>query len=134
MSFVCPNCSGKESLHISASMELPPDNRSDEITLQAAECGLCGFFVLAVYEESRRGAIDQEAFSHLAFPVSLETFEEIKAAIGACAAPRNAACSCPSHSRFSRQDKTGRWAGLDDLILGGGFNLVYTPPGQPARD
>lgn len=124
MSFGCPNCGRNESLHIIASLELPPDNRSDEITLQAAECVACGFTVVAVYEESRRGALEQEAYNHLGFRVPQVAYQEIKAAIAACGAPRDSTCTCPSHKRFSRQDRAGRWAGLDDLPLGSGFNLV----------
>jgi hypothetical protein len=134
MGFECPNCGGRDTLIITASLELPPDNRSDEISLQTAACKQCEFWALAVYEESRRGVLDCEAFDHTGYPVNEAVYSEVAAALAVCASPHNAACACPVHSRFSRQDKTGRWAGLEDLLLGSGFNLVYQPPAQSAMD
>ena len=58
MSFACPECLTK-SLKITAKLELPPDSRSDEITVQVVACSRCGFAGVAVYEESRRGAHGQ---------------------------------------------------------------------------
>jgi hypothetical protein len=59
MSFVGPECHAN-SLAITQSIELPPDGRSDEISLQIVACQACGFAGTAVYEESRRGALDSE--------------------------------------------------------------------------
>ena len=60
MAFVCPECHTSESLRITRSLELPPDSRSDEITLQIIRCSSCRFAGVAVYEESRRGRLDDE--------------------------------------------------------------------------
>ena len=56
MTFLCPECEHK-SLNITAKIELPPDARSDEITLQVVECAQCRFFAIAVDKASRRGAL-----------------------------------------------------------------------------
>lgn len=127
MAFGCPQCGGRESLKIMKSLELPQDNRSDEITLQTAACDACGFLAIAVYEESRRGSLHQETFHHTGYPVSSEVYAELTASIRACNSPRSPGCACASHTRFSRQDSTERWAGLDDLHLGREFELVYRP-------
>ena len=56
MAFLCPDCSAK-SLIIAMRLELAPDSRWDEITLQTIACASCGFRGVAVYRESRRGAL-----------------------------------------------------------------------------
>ncbi len=68
MPFQCPECSTK-TLKITHKLELPPDSRSDEITLQIIECSGCGFGGIAVYEESRRGALDDDSFDHTGYRV-----------------------------------------------------------------
>ena len=42
MGFICPKCRGI-SLEITSTIELPPDSRSDEITVQILKCTKCGF-------------------------------------------------------------------------------------------
>jgi len=63
MEFVCPKCLGA-SMKITSSIELPPDSRSDEITVQTLKCSKCGFAGLGIYEESRRRRLDSESFHH----------------------------------------------------------------------
>ncbi len=134
MAFECPRCGDRASLKIRMSLELPPDNRSDEIALQMAACDLCGFLAAAVYEESRRGSIDREVFNHTGYPVSRAAYAELTNLISACASPRNPGCTCPSHARISRQDQSGRWTGLDDWQPGSGFALSYSPQDQAGLD
>jgi C4-type Zn-finger protein len=47
MPLVCPECSSA-SLNVTARLELPPDSRSDEITVQIVQCSQCGFSAAAV--------------------------------------------------------------------------------------
>ena len=77
MSFLCPECSSR-SLNIILSLELPPDSRSDEITLQTVECSQCGFSGIAVYEESRRGALDSESVDHYSYRVGVDDLRALK--------------------------------------------------------
>jgi len=54
MAFQCPECKRDSSLRIVQRIEVPPDSRSDQITLQVVRCGSSQFEGIAVYEESRR--------------------------------------------------------------------------------
>ncbi len=115
MPFVCPECSRHGSLNIVLSIELPPDSRSDEITLQTVECSDCGFTGIAVYEESRRGALGSESFSHTGYRLSKSDFGDLGEAIRGCTDRRNQRCRCPAHRLLSRTDAAGRWVALRDL-------------------
>ncbi len=77
MPFLCPECSSPRSLKISLKIELPPDSRSDEIALQVVTCFQCGFAGIAVYEESRRGALDTESFDHRGYRVSADDLKAV---------------------------------------------------------
>jgi hypothetical protein len=113
--FVCPECSRRGSLRIALSIELPPDSRSDEITLQTVECSDCGFTGIAVYEESRRGSLGSESFSHIGYRLSKSDFRDLDKAIRSCRDRRNRRCRCPAHRKLSRTDAAGRWNALRDL-------------------
>ena len=69
MAFLCPACDAAGGLKITRRLELPPDSRSDEITLQIVRCRRCNFEGLAIYEESRRGALGDEAVDHRGYMV-----------------------------------------------------------------
>jgi hypothetical protein len=114
MPFRCPECLSA-SLETTRSIELPPDSRSDEITLQVMACSSCGFRALAVYEESRRGALDSEAWDFNAYRVGLEVVESVAASIEACPAPGNPRCPCPVHQALGKADDRGRWQGPQGL-------------------
>ena len=121
MSFICPECSGGR-MRIAASLELPPDRWWDEITLQVVECPDCGFRGAAVYEESRRGALDSEAWNHRGLRLDEATLRTLIQDVAACPEPRNAACRCAAHQRWGRTDAAGRWAGVPESA--GGFPLT----------
>jgi hypothetical protein len=121
--FRCPECSIANSLYISASIELPPDSRSDEITLQIVTCRACRFEGLAVYEESRRGALDSESVDHRGYHASQGDVRELKRLIGDCPKPHDARCSCPTHRRLGRRNAAGRWNALDKLHHLGTFRM-----------
>ena len=126
MPFACPKCEQPGSLEIVQSLELPPDNRSDEISVQVVECRRCGFSALAVYEESRRGALGSECYDHSGYRAAIEEIEGMKAALAACPRPHDKNCGCFSHQRLGKQDRSGRWNGLG-LTTSGRFEMVYVP-------
>lgn len=109
MSFQCPQCLGLQSLQIIASIELVPDTRSDEISLQVVRCRDCRFEALAVYEESTRGALDSESVDHYGYQVARKDLFSIKSLIKGCPRPRDAGCSCASHRQLNQRDSSGRW-------------------------
>jgi hypothetical protein len=122
--FVCPDCSRRGSLKITLSIELPPDSRSDEITLQIVDCSDCGFEGIAVYEESRRGALDSESFSHTGYRLSKSELANLGKAIRSCPDRKNRRCRCPAHRRLSRTDAAGRWVALRDLEATDAFPVM----------
>jgi len=129
MSFVCPECWGPEcstipgSLQIRASIELPPDIRSDEITLQVVSCSHCRFQAVAVYEESRRGRLEEESFDHTGYRVRKEDVTALRRLIGQCPAPRKSSCSCAAHRVLGQRDGGGRWNGLRQFDWEGVFPM-----------
>jgi hypothetical protein len=124
MPFLCPECaSAQRSLKIKARIELPPDSRSDEITLQIVVCSRCRFAGIAVYEESRRGALDSESSTHIGYRVSAREVTRLRRMIQRCPEPRNWRCKCPVHQELGAQDSSGRWNGLKDVPHEGEFEL-----------
>jgi hypothetical protein len=115
VSFLCPECSRRGSLNITLSIELPPDSRSDEITLQTVKCSDCGFEGIAVYEESRRGSLGSESFSHTGYHLSKGDLGNLRKTIKSCRHRKNWRCRCPAHRKLSRADTAGRWSALRDL-------------------
>lgn len=123
MPFLCPECSTPRSLKISLKIELPPDSRSDEIALQVVKCFQCGFAGIAVYEESRRGALDTESVDHAGYYVSADDLKAVSEMMNQCPEPGNRQCGCSVHLRLGRADTSGRWSGLSDMHQKGRFNL-----------
>ena len=123
MPFVCPKCSGPRSLNIALSLELPPDSRSDEITLQIIECSRCSFAGIAVYEESRRGRFGTESFHHTGYDVPVGDLSALREKLERCPEPRNARCRCAVHRKLGRKDASGRWDGLKDISHQAPFEL-----------
>ena len=96
MGLLCPKCLDY-SLSIKDKLELPPDSRSDEITLQIIKCKKCSFEGVAVYEESRRGNLDDYSFSHIGYVLSGRALSQVKRAI------KN------NHKFFEVYDENNRW-------------------------
>lgn len=67
--FLCPECNEK-FLKITHSLSLGPDYRSDERLLQIIKCTECNFEGIAIFEESRRGSLDGESWSHTGYKSS----------------------------------------------------------------
>lgn len=114
MPFRCPQCGGS-TLRITRRLELPPDSRSDEITLQVIRCSSCGFGGIAVYQESRRGGLDGESVDHSGYRVRPADLRALERQIRACPRPGDRRCSCSTHRTVGRRNEYGRWVGLDDL-------------------
>lgn len=95
MTMRCPFCEASGTLNISHRLELPPDHRSDEVTLQIVACAGCGVEAGAIYEESRRGA--SETYNHFAFEVDDLSLRRLKGQITSCPEPRNKRCTCQAH-------------------------------------
>ena len=105
--FQCPDCSNPRSLRITSRLELPPDSRSDEISLQIIQCRNCGFAGLAIYEESRRGSLDSEIVNHIGYHVHAQDLEILKAMIKRCPEPgrkpaRSSRCGAAAEWRRDR--------------------------------
>jgi hypothetical protein len=126
MAFRCPQCAQPGVLEIAASIELPPDSRSDEVTLQVVACQRCGFQGLAVYEESRRGALESETWEHTGYRVEPARLASVVQAIESCPEPDNQACNCMSHRELGGQDGTGRWKGINGLDGRNSFRMEFS--------
>ena len=116
MAFLCLDCK-RYALNIMATLELPADSRSDEITLQVVKCGHCPFEGLAVYEESRRGALDDDSFDHRGYRVPQDDLRAMKRAIRQCPSKKNPRCTCETHRTLGSKSASGRWNGLEDIEL-----------------
>lgn len=125
MPFTCPECSTARSLKITHRLELPGDSRSDEIALQIVHCARCGFSGVAVYEESRRGALDDESFDHTGYRLPAKDLQALKKTMAQCPTPKNRRCRCPAHRALGSRDASGRWNGLKDVPLEGTFRLRF---------
>jgi hypothetical protein len=121
MPFRCPQCLTSNSLDIDLSIELSPDRRSDEISLQVVTCCDCGFAGLAVYQESHRGELGTEDWNHIGYWVSPDAVHSVREAIQSCPDPYNARCTCRAHDSLSEQDIYGIWQGLLELKSGHTF-------------
>mgnify|MGYP001473485810 CR=1 FL=1 len=124
MPFICPQC---ETAHlvITHSLALPPDNRSDEIILQLMQCNTCLLKALAVYQESRRGAIDHESWDHSDYLISVEDWESVQTILIACPQPDNPACNCATHQKYKQYDQQGIWHGLNEISTSNSFKVSY---------
>jgi hypothetical protein len=124
MTFLCPFWSIQEaSLQILSKIELPPDIRSDEIALQIIGCSRCEFEGIAVYEESRRGSLEHDSFTHNGYRVNSQSLRILKEKIELCPEPARADCQCETHQELGRQKPSGRWDGLNGIFLEDSFAI-----------
>jgi hypothetical protein len=124
--FLCPAC-GLPQLAIKYGISLSPDSRSDEIEVQLVECDACDFEGAAIYEESRRGALDSESVSHLGYRLNEWQYVSLKKQIRVCTQRDNAQCECYSHTVLGRQDEDGRWQGIPGLNWEHVFEMTLVP-------
>lgn len=110
MSFQCPDCSKAESLKITSTLQLPPDSRSDEIILQVLKCSSCDFAGIALYEESRRGAMDDDSYDHTGYRMDPAELDLLEGLIRKCRRPKKPRCGCEIHVGLGEKDASGRIA------------------------
>lgn len=96
MAFVCPNCT-KSALEIELGIELQANDNWDENTFQLATCRHCGLRAAALYQESRRGNLEEEAWQHFGVVITPETYRLLAERLGACPAPGDYRCLCAAH-------------------------------------
>jgi len=113
MALRCPECEAN-ALRVETAIELGSDARSDEVALQIVNCTRCGMEAVAVYEESRRGALDDDSVDHRAYPTDREALAAVRAIIASCPSPRDPNCGCRGHQRAREMLRGGTEpAGLD---------------------
>lgn len=113
MALICPECR-EPQLQVVQNLELPPDGRSDETSLQLIACSGCGFWGAAVYEESRRGPSD--SFHHTAYDLPLPALAYLKKRLLSCPQSQNSHCDCEVHRELGRCNHRGIWLGLEALL------------------
>jgi len=96
VALVCPKCE-RGTLKVTAAIELAPTARADEMAVQMVACPTCSFGGVAVYEESRRGALDDEWVNHMAYAATEEGLRAARRLIRACPHKRDPRCGCASH-------------------------------------
>jgi hypothetical protein len=101
MSFLCPDCLTAGTLKIISRLELPPDSRSDEITLQIVRCYHCRFQGIYYVGEA--------------------DLQNLRRLIEQCPNPGDSRCTCSVHQRLGSKDGNGRWSGIADIDLGQSF-------------
>ena len=109
MPFACPKCLRSDSLTIGETLHLPSDARSDDIILQLVSCQRCHFRGAAVYEESRRGGLDSEHWTHIGYRLKLSEQQWLKDRLEHCPAPRDSHCDCSTHRLLGNRNEYGRW-------------------------
>lgn len=119
---LCPKCSSGR-LKIISSIELPPDSRSDEISVQIIACSRCDFTGIAIYEESRRGSLDRESVTHQGYHVNPTRLATIQRLINRCPDHRNPQCNCKTHRTLGRVNARGRWNGLGDVLKASSYDM-----------
>jgi hypothetical protein len=118
--FVCPKCQ-QGSLLIEAVLEISPDAKWDELTLQALHCTNCRFEGAAIYQESRRGALDSEIWQHTGY--ALEPGSNLLTRLRDCPNPREHRCGCVVHSELGERDDRGYWKRPASLSHSTAFQL-----------
>ncbi|GEM_PF-976297 len=109
MPFECPQCQVKNSLQILTTLELGPAAGADETMIQLTECSHCEFQALAIYQESRGGALEGEAFSHQGYPLAKEQFQLLTDLFRVCPDGFKRMCGCQAHQELARHAALQDW-------------------------
>ena len=125
MGLICPDCGTGSDKLVRGTLEVPRDARSDEIMIQVLKCASCGFRGVGVYEESRRGGLDDESVDHYGYHLDSNEWKRLQDSIKACPDRRNPKCGCPSHKLLNQRNDYGRWQGLSGFKLGDYFSIAY---------
>jgi len=123
MAFLCPQCRVPGALEITSTMQLPQDNRFEDIMLQIIACTRCSFHGIAIYEELRGGRLDAEAFHHTGYRMAEEDYLAFVEAFHNCPQPYNPQCSCETHRKYTRHDIYGAWQGVNDIPTQESFTM-----------
>lgn len=121
--FLCPSCTGPR-LEITTALELPSDSFWDELTLQVLTCSACGFAGTAIYEESRRGALDSECINHLGYSCPPDDVRRIQNLIEQCPDPTISSCTCAAHQVLGKT-VDGRWTPPPSVLSSHSFTLRF---------
>ena len=124
MSFECPSCLNT-TLKISGRLEIPPDSAWDEITLQIVKCRSCDLQGIAVYQESRRGSLDDEIIHHTGYHIPLDELKELKTNLKKCPDPGNTRCNCTIHQKYNQRTTGGRWSPPITMDWKTSFHIKY---------
>lgn len=122
--FRCPEC-GEADLKITKAIELRPDARWSEITLQLVSCQSCNFEAIGVYKENNWGA--SEIVDHNGYRAPPSTRTRVSALIDACPQRSVRNCDCASCSTLSATDENGAWNWLEQAGVGERFPLRLGP-------
>jgi hypothetical protein len=126
MAFLCPECNS-DALDLIASMELPPDAQSDEITIEIWARPDCRFQGVSVYEESRRGAWDSDSWHRSGYRLSEQALAMLIKSIKRCPKPDSRQCGCRLHRRQSQTGPGGTWDARRSLgEITGFWDVVMT--------
>ena len=122
MHWNCPKCQDRKlEAHPTKVLQLDGDAWSDEISLQLAVCQSCCQQFVLVYQESRRGSLDSDCFSHEGYWLDSQTAAELERWVTLCPDRHSSLCRCCAHVHFSRVDSAGRWLGLAGFSVGPHF-------------
>jgi hypothetical protein len=124
MGLICPKCSDT-NMKITSQIQLPPDSRSDEVSVQILKCKKCNFEGLAVYEESRRGSLNDESIHHRGYKVSKTLLKEAKEKITHCPTPKNSKCKCSTYIQLKKKNNLGRTMFINDLNHFESFEILF---------
>lgn len=65
--FFCPSCQSPATLEIIKTADIGADKDFDEVAIQLIACSHCKRKGLALYQESRRGQLDDESVDHTGY-------------------------------------------------------------------
>jgi hypothetical protein len=101
MPFFCKMCN-KPALGIDRTVRFPPDDHSDDVSIQVLRCSACNRRALATYQASRRGS--EERWHHECYPVPEDIIVKFENEFAACPSPESKRCTCPAHTNFDRKN------------------------------
>ena len=111
MEFICPRCRGV-SMKITSNIDLPPDSRSDEVSIQIIKCSKCGFAGLGIHEETRRGKLDSESVNHRGYYLDDSTLASLEKRISNAQSQRNLVANAESIALWVAQTNLADGTGL----------------------
>lgn len=71
--FFCPGCKKHDALMIKLSVEIPEHTVFDDVDIQSIRCNNCKKSGMGIYEESRRGNLQDETVNHYGYWLDTES-------------------------------------------------------------